>query len=147
METVIDYEKDFYAWSMKNAKLIRDKKFTEIDTEHIAEELEIMGKREKRELITRLTVLLTHLLKWKYQSAKRSKSWENTILTQRMDIEELLEDSPSLRYEIDKKIETAYKKAKLSAENETGIDKKHFSEECPFSFEQILVFDFFSEDF
>ena len=143
MENTSEYEKDFYAWLMDNAKLLREKKFTEIDIEHIAEELESMGKSEKRELINRLTVLLAHLLKWQFQAVKRSRSWKNTILTQRIDINELLEDSPSLRHEIIQKLELAYEKAKLNAEDETGIDKIHFPEKCPFSFEEILERDFF----
>lgn len=145
METTSEYQKDFYAWLMDNAKLLREKKFTEIDAEHIAEELEAMGKSEKRELINRLTVLLAHLLKWQFQAAKRSRSWKNTILTQRIDINELLEDSPSLRHEIMQKLEVAYEKATLNAEDETGIDKSHFPQKCPFSLEEILEKDFFPE--
>ena len=146
METISEYQKDFYAWLMDNAKLLREKKFTEIDAEHIAEELEAMGKSEKRELINRLTVLLAHLLKWQFQAAKRSRSWKNTILTQRIDINELLEDSPSLSYEIMQKLEVAYEKAKLNAEDETGIDKGHFPQKCPFSIEEIFEKSFFPED-
>lgn len=145
METTSEYQKDFYAWLMDNARLLREKRFTEIDAEHIAEELEDMGKSEKRELINRLTVLLAHLLKWQFQTAKRSRSWKNTILTQRIDINELLEDSPSLRYEITQKLEIAYEKAKLNAEDETGIDQCHFPRQCPFSLEEILGKDFFPE--
>jgi hypothetical protein len=145
MEITSEYQKDFYAWLMDNARLLREKKFTEIDAEHIAEELEAMGKSEKRELVNRLTVLLAHLLKWQFQSAKRSRSWKNTILTQRIDVNELLEDSPSLRHEIIQKIEVAYEKAKLSAEDETGIDKSHFPESCPFSLAKILEKEFFPE--
>ncbi|WP_353740341.1 DUF29 family protein [Desulfonema magnum] len=66
-------------------------------------------------------------------------------MTQRIDIEEFIEDSPSLRYEIEKKINKAYEKAKLSAEDETGIDKKHFPKTCPFPFDQILDRNFFPE--
>jgi hypothetical protein len=60
------YKQDFYAWAMKNAALIRQGRFSEIDAEHVAEELESMGKSEKRELISRLSILLTHLLKWQF---------------------------------------------------------------------------------
>lgn len=141
-----EYQTDFYAWLMDNARLLREQKFTEIDAEHIAEELEAMGKSEKRELVNRLAVLLAHLLKWPFQSAKRSRSWENTILTQRIDVNELLEDSPSLRHEIMQKMEVAYEKAKLHAEDETGIEKSHFPENCPFSLEKILEKDFFPEE-
>ena len=146
MEVIADYNKDFYAWLMKNADLLRQHKFNEVDIEHVAEELESMGKSEKRELTNRLTVLLAHLLKWKFQPALRSRSWKNTILTQRIDILELLEDSPSLKYELEQRVVMAYEKAKLSAEDETGIDKNNFPETCPFTFEQLLKKDFLPED-
>ena len=140
MEVIADYNKDFYAWLMKNADLLRQHKFNEVDIEHVAEELESMGKSEKRELTSRLTVLLAHLLKWKFQPALRSISsisWKNTILTQRIDIKELLEDSPSLHYELGERLAIAYEKARLSAEDETGIDKKKFSRILSFYFRAI----------
>nr|VFK54785.1 MAG: protein of unknown function DUF29 [Candidatus Kentron sp. TUN]VFK59200.1 MAG: protein of unknown function DUF29 [Candidatus Kentron sp. TUN] len=143
MQTTAEYNQDFYAWLMTNAELLRAHDFTGLDAENIAEELEAMGKQEKRELINRLAVLLTHLLKWKFQSHRRSKSWRNTIVTQRIDILALIEDSPSLKYEIGGKIDTAYEKARLGAENETGIDKENFPEICPFTLEELLTKDFF----
>jgi hypothetical protein len=93
----------------------------------------------------RLTVLLVHLLKWQFQPARRSKSWRNTLTVQRSDVLDLLEDSPSLRYELEQHIEKAYEKAKLIAEDETGIEKAHFPQRCPYSFEQIVDQEFFPE--
>ncbi|HWP49401.1 MAG TPA: DUF29 domain-containing protein [Candidatus Limnocylindrales bacterium] len=146
MEKIVkDYEKDFYAWLMKNAELIRQGKFSEVDTENVAEELEAMGRSEKQELMNRLTLLLVYLLKWQFQPVRRSKSGKNTIITQRLDIQELLNESPSLRQELEQGIEIAYQKAKLKAEDETGIDLRHFPIKCPFSFEQILDDNFFPE--
>ncbi|MDQ3374983.1 MAG: DUF29 domain-containing protein [Acidobacteriota bacterium] len=136
------YQADYYGWLQENAQLIREKRFSELDVDNIIEELESMGKSEKRELSNRLTVLLMHLLKWQYQSVKRSTSWRNTIAVQRIDIRELLEDSPSLRREVADKIAVAYEKAVLAAEVETGIEKQNFPSACPFSFEQILDEDF-----
>ena len=146
MEVIANYNKDFYAWLMKNASLLRQHKFSEVDIEHIAEELESMGKSEKRELTSRLTVLLAYLLKWKFQPALRSRSWKNTMLTQRIDILEVLEDSPSLKYELEERVVIAYEKAKLSAEDETGIDINNFPETCPFTVEELLKKDFLPED-
>lgn len=140
------YQKDYYGWLQINAQLIREKKFSEIDAENIAEELESMGKSEKRELSNRLTFLLMHLLKWQYQTVKRSTSWRNTIAVQRIDIQELLEDSPSLKNEISDRIVIAYEKAKLAAEIETGIEKQNFPAKCPFSIGQILDETFLSEN-
>lgn len=145
MDSLNEYQKDFYAWLMANARRLREKRWTEIDAEHIAEELEAMGKSEKRELISRLSVLLAHLLKWQFQSAKRSRSWKNTILAQRIDIGELLEDSPSLLHELGHKMDVAYEKAKLIAEDETGIDRALFPEICAFSLTEALEKDFFPD--
>lgn len=141
-----EYDSDFYAWLMKNARLLRDRQFAEVDSEHVAEELESMGRHEKRALISRLTVLLAHLLKWQYQPARRCKSWRNTISTQRMDISELLQDSPSLRYALEERVASAYEKAKLSAEDETGISQESFPSACPFTLTQLLDRAFFPEN-
>src|ERR1700691_5077700 len=92
-----DYDRDFYAWANKQAALLRAGKLSEADFEHIAAEIESMGKTEKRELISRLTVLLLHLLKWRYQPEKRGASWEASIRVQRNRFADHLEDNPSLR--------------------------------------------------
>lgn len=139
------YDQDFFAWAMDTAKLLRAGRFAEVDVAHVAEELESLGKSEKRELVSRLTVLLAHLLKWKYQPVKRTRSWRNTILTQRMDIQELLTDSPSLRSILEQSIAIAYKKAVLYAENETDMDTGTFPAVCPFTYEEILNKDFPTE--
>jgi hypothetical protein len=78
------YELDFYGWALTNAKLLRAGKFSEADMANIAEELERMRGSEKRELMNRLTVLLAHLLKWRFQAKRRSRSWAATIVEQRL---------------------------------------------------------------
>ncbi len=133
----IAYAEDFYGWLNTTAQLLRNRELSSVDFENIAEELESMGKSEKRELASRLTILLLHLLKWQYQPEKRSRSWENTIKIQRIEIEELLEESPSLHYEVERVIDTAYRKARIGAEEETGIDQHHFPTTCPYAFDQL----------
>jgi hypothetical protein len=139
------YEQDFYAWLLKSAELIRQRKFSELDVEHIAEELEGMARSDRRELINRFAILLAHLLKWQYQPEKRSKSWERTIKEQRKRIFLLLEESPSLRSEIEKKLSDAYEIAVLSAANETGLDETTFPESCEYSLEETLDLNFYPE--
>ncbi|CAK0755867.1 conserved hypothetical protein [Gammaproteobacteria bacterium] len=141
-----DYERDFYAWLIQNTQLMRNGQLHQIDIEHIAEELEAMAKSEKRELLNRLAILLMHLLKWQYQTPKRTRSWHNTIMTQRIDIAELLEDSPSLKSQLTEKLQGAYEKAKIKAEDETGIDQQQFPEQCPFTIKQVLSLTFFPGD-
>jgi hypothetical protein len=139
------YEKDFYAWLMRSAELLRQRKFSELDAENIAEELEGMARSDKRQLINRFAVLLAHLLKWQYEPKRRSKSWERTIREQRKRIYILLEDSPSLKYEIEKKLSDAYEIAVLNAANETSVDESGFPESCEYSLEEILDNEFFPD--
>jgi hypothetical protein len=103
MKQIAMYEQDFYAWSVQTATLIRQGSWSEIDALNLAEEIESMGRSEKRELINRLAILMMHLLKWQFQSERRSRSWEGTIDEQRQQVHDLLEDSPSLTYELETK--------------------------------------------
>jgi len=130
------YEKDFYAWANEQAALLRGGKLAEADIEHIAEEIESMGKAEKRELVARLTVLLLHLLKWRHQPNLQGASWRATIDVQRLDIADLLEDNPSLESLLPEVVARAYRKAIKEAERETGLSETTFPAACPWSFEQ-----------
>lgn len=129
------YDKDFYAWTLHNAELIRQRRFSEVDIEHVAEEIESMGRKEKRELINRLAILMGHLLKWKFQSTKRSKSWSLTIKNQRIELNDLLEESPSLKKDLEERFDHAYEKAIVIAAGQMGIDEKDFPHKSPFSLE------------
>ena len=140
METI--YERDFYRWTQENARLLREGRLSEIDLENLIEELESMGRSEKRALVNRLAVLIAHLLKWEYQPERRSKSWRSTVDTQRIDVADLLEDSPSLRHEIEERLSRAYVKARILAEAETGLDRESFPPTCPYELEQIMDKDF-----
>lgn len=139
------YDQDFYAWARRNAELIRQGRIVEVDFEHVAEELENMGGNTRRELISRLSILLAYLLKWQWQPVRRGNSWRLTIANQRDDIEDLLEQSPSLRHDIDEKIDKAYVRARRQAAIETGLDEKTFPLGCPFSMEQALDPDFWPD--
>lgn len=139
------YETDFYAWLLKSAELLRRGQFAELDLEQIAEELEGMARSDKRQLVNRLAVLLAHLLKWQYQPEKRSKSWQRTIREQRKRISLLLEDSPSLKYEIEEKLTDAYEIAVLSAANETGLDEDYFPESCEYYLNDVLDSEFYPD--
>ena len=142
-DTTVSYDKDFYKWDLYNSQLLKEGKLAEIDVENIAEELESMGKRDKRQVINRLIVLLTHLLKWEFQPEKRSGSWKGTIMEQRRRIVQLLEDSPSLYNEIDNKLDYAYREAVKKASLEIGSDPFLFPEQCPYQKEFILSDEFY----
>ena len=76
---IVDYEADFYAWASQQAELLRQQQASGLDWTNLAEEIEAMGRSEKRQLASRLEVLMMHLLKWQYQPNFRSRSWQLTI--------------------------------------------------------------------
>jgi len=139
------YEEDFVAWALETARLLREGRFNEIDIENLAEEVEAMAGRDKRELLSRLTVLIHHLLKWQWQPEKRSGSWKLTIGSQRAEIETLLEQSPSLKRTVSPSVVRAYRTAVRNAADETGLPQGTFPRECPFSVAQVLDEDFLPE--
>jgi hypothetical protein len=139
------YEHDFFAWANEQAALLRARKLGEADIENIAEEIESMGRSEKRELIDRLTGLLLHLLKWQFQPGLRGNSWRLSIEEQRYRLEDRLNDNPSLTSQLDKAMRDSYRLALLEAERETGLARNTFPPLCPYSFEQATSPDFWPE--
>jgi Domain of unknown function DUF29 len=139
------YENDFYAWSIEQAALLRAGKLDQVDVKHIAEEIESMGKSEKRELLHRLAVLLCHLLKWAYQPDFRSRSWEITIEGQRFELSLHLKDNPSLKSKLPEVLLDAFRLGKIEAMKETGLSKLVFPTECPWTFEEIMNDAFWPE--
>jgi Domain of unknown function DUF29 len=138
----VDYEEDFYAWTVEQSRLLRAGELSEIDVANIAEEIEGIGRSDRRELRSRLVVLVTHLLKWRYQPGARSKSWSATIDEQRLQIEEVLAESPSLRPKAATMFSDAYAIARARAIAETGLAEEAFPELCPFTLDEVLSRDF-----
>jgi hypothetical protein len=139
------YDQDFYAWANEQARLLRAGDMTHADIEHIAEEIESMGKAEKRELVGRLNVLLMHLLKWRFQPTGRSTSWRLSIEEQRRKLVRHLADNPSLKSRLPDATTDAYGDAILAAARETGLDRALFPTACPWAFEQIINPDFWPD--
>jgi len=138
MATELTYSTDFYKWAIEQATLLRSGRLEDADIEHIAEEIESMGRSEKRELINRLKVLLAHMLKWEYQPTRRSRSWQLTIKEQRLMIQDILEDNPSLTALQDMMMEKAYRLARTQAARETGLDESVFPEQCSYDLGEAL---------
>lgn len=136
------YRDDFCAWIEAQAALLRQGRLQDIDTDLLAEELEAMGRRERNELVSRLIVLIAHLLKWRYQSTKRSASWRGSIVEQRVQIAREIRLSPSLTPFLPEAIQEAYPDALRIATRETDIDASAFPPSCPFS-----ETDLFDEDY
>ena len=132
------HEKDFHAWTIEQANLLKTGKLSEIDLDNLIEEIESMGASERNQLQNRLKVLIGHLLKWQFQPAYRSRSWNATIEEQRLSVIGLLEDNPSLTRILEERIAKAYPQGVLLAVKETSIDKKTFPASCPYSTEELL---------
>jgi hypothetical protein len=130
------YETDVVAWAHEQAKLLRSGQLSALDIEHIAEEIEDVGKSEQRELANRMAVLLAHLLKWQHQPAMRSRSWETTMKYQRAAIVKRLKRTPSLKPMLTDPewVEDMWGDAVEQAAKETGLDT--FQESCPWNIEQ-----------
>ncbi|WP_028323319.1 DUF29 domain-containing protein [Desulfatirhabdium butyrativorans] len=132
------YDQDFYQWTIEQATLLRAGALSQLDIENLIEEVESMGKSQKKELFSRIAVLLMHLLKWDYQAEQRSGSWKSTILTQRRELKFLLLDNPSLNRIIPDAVISVYSDSRLSAAAETGLPESAFPETCPYTIEQIM---------
>jgi hypothetical protein len=139
------YDRDFYAWANEQAALLRTGRLTDADIGNIAEEIDSIGRGEKRELINRLAALLLHLLKWQFQPAFRGNSWRLTIEERRNRVDDHLGDNPSLKSQLDQAMRTAYRSAANEASIETGFARSAFPAECPYSYEQIMNPDFWPE--
>ena len=139
------YEQDFFEWTVRNAELLRAGQLDEADLEHIAEEIEDMGKSERHALRSRLRVLLSHLLKWKYQAGRRSRSWKATIRVQRDELAHLLRQMPSLRRYLRDQLPEVYPIAVEGAIAEADLPEEVFPTACPFSLDEILTADFFPD--
>lgn len=137
------YNKDFYAWTQQQAALIVAGDWQNIDGLNIAEEIESLGKQQRREMRNRLSILLAHLLKWEYQSQKRSRSWLATIRVQRRDLLRLIKESPSLKSYLDEAIAEAYLDAKDLAVGETNLPSTTFPTHCPYKWNEIADEQFY----
>lgn len=138
MSTADLYQRDVHAWTKQTAELLRQGRFQELDIEHLVEELEAMGRRDRQELVSRLKILLAHLLKWQHQPEHRSSSWRGSILEQRLRIRDLLQDCPSLKPFFEDGATLAYADAANLASKETGLGIEQFPVAQPFPLAVLL---------
>ncbi|CAK0753357.1 conserved hypothetical protein [Gammaproteobacteria bacterium] len=132
------HDTDFYTWTQEQVALLRAGRVFELDVDNLIEEIEDMGRSERRELVSRLSVLLAHLLKWRYQSDHQSNSWRFTIETQRKNVNKLLRQNPGLKPIMEESVVDAYDDARLLAVKETHLGPSTFPENCPWSLGQIM---------
>lgn len=136
------YESDYHDWLSRQAQALRSQQPDLLDWQNLAEEIEAMAAREKRELASHLKSLLLHLLKWKLQPGRRSASWRNCIENARDQVSDLIEASPSLKTKIDEAMLKAYKRGRREAANEMEYDRQQsktvLPQDCPWSFDQVI---------
>ena len=135
------FHEDETAWLERSARLIKKRRYRELDYAHLQEYLLDMAERDKREVRSRVLQLLIHLLKWEYQPRRRTRSWKNTILNQREELGELLQKK-SLRSHAEERLEEVYRKAVKRALRETELPADTIPEKCPFSLSFLLGEDF-----
>lgn len=136
------YDTDFIRWIDQAAELLKHGRFSELDIEHLVEEVEDLGRSQRQSLKRNLRVLLMHLLKWHYQAHKRSGSWKGSIREHRQRIQDAITDSPSLKNYYIEVFEESYATARAIATDETGLALNTFPTKCPYSTEQVLGQDF-----
>ncbi|WP_413172759.1 DUF29 domain-containing protein [Anabaena azotica] len=139
------YDQDFYAWVEQTAELLKSGNWETLDLENLIEEVVDLGKSQQRALQSALRLVLSHLLKWKYQPEKCSNSWQITITRERLNLDELLTESPSLQRFLNDAdwINTTYQRARREAIVETGLAEDNFPIVCPFAVDEILDLDFY----
>ncbi|APB32732.1 hypothetical protein GlitD10_0421 [Gloeomargarita lithophora Alchichica-D10] len=139
------YEQDFCLWLEETVASLKSGHLEKLDVENLIEEIETIGRSEKQALRSNLEVILMHLLKYKYQSEKRSNSWRYTLLEHRRRLEDSFQFSPSLRRYFLETFAYCYQGARKLASVETGMSITLFPLECPFTAEQVLDEDFLPE--
>ena len=138
------YDTDVAAWAERQAGALRRRAANEIDWDNVAEEIEGVAASQKREVRSRLRVICEHLLKWRHmrQGRHRGQSWRNTLAEQRRELQELFEDSPSMRGFADHALASAYTSARQDVERKSGKSLGLPDDICPWSPDQILSLDF-----
>jgi hypothetical protein len=139
------YDSDFAIWIETTVELLKEQQFEQIDLGNLIEEIESMGKSERSAIRNNLIVVLLHLLKWRYQSEKRTNSWKSSIFEHRLRLEDDFTDSPSLRRYYLEVFAKSYQNARKLAAIETGLDLRAFPVESPFTPEQALDPEFLPE--
>jgi Domain of unknown function DUF29 len=132
------YDRDFYTWSLEQARLVREGRWAAVDRRNVAEEIESLGREQFNKLESALRVLLLHMLKWDHQPGLRSRSWALSIKAQRADLDDIIADNPGLKPRIGEAISRAYRKACIEAARETGLDEAQFPAVCPYDWNDIL---------
>ena len=132
------YERDFHAWTRDQAEKLRTRAHNDVDWENVAEEIDSLGRSDRREISHRLGVLLLHLLKWQFQPRKRKLGWLSTVREQRHRIAQLIRESPSLKAYPARQMRREYEFARQNPIDETGLSESEFPVSCPYTIGDVL---------
>lgn len=135
------YEGDYYLWIQDTVGKLKNQNYDQVDWTSLLDEIEALGRRERRILETSLVAILLHRLRWQYQPDQRLKSWKVIVLERRRQLRELLKDSPSLKPYLEEVFEECYRDAVEQASAITGISVKAFPSECAYSIAEVLESD------
>ena len=135
------YENDYYSWALDQARLIREGRVGEADLVNIAEELVDLGRSEYKELRSALARIIQHLLKWDFQTDRRSPSWKNSIQVHRVHARQTLQENPGLRHKLEEIVAGAYELGVAFAVEDTGLAHRAFPSSCPYTFDAIMTRD------
>ncbi|MEJ0077819.1 MAG: DUF29 domain-containing protein [Alphaproteobacteria bacterium] len=136
------YDRDFYAWSLEQARLLREGRWNAVDRENVAEEIESLGAEQFSKLESAVRVLMLHMLKWDHQPRKRSRSWALSIKAQRVELDDVLSDNSGLKPRIAEAIGRAHRRARIEAAKEPGMEEAVFPDQCPYSWDDIVSREF-----
>jgi hypothetical protein len=132
------YDRDFYTWSLEQARLLREGRWAAVDRANVAEEIESLGREQFNKLVSALRVLMLHMLKWDHQPALPSRSWVLSIKAQRAQLNDVIADNPGLKPRIGEAISRGYHKASIEAARETGLEEDQFPTACPYDWDAIM---------
>jgi hypothetical protein len=139
------YSTDFSTWISQTAQLLRERRWHDIDVANLIDEVEDLGKSERRAIGSQLTRLLLHLLKWQYQPQRRSDSWLDSITDARTQIDLAIKDSPSLKGYPAEQLEESYRRARRQAAIQTKLEISVFPQTCQYSLDLVVADDWLPE--
>ncbi|TAF08178.1 MAG: DUF29 domain-containing protein [Nostocales cyanobacterium] len=139
------YDVDYLKWIETTVEKLKTQNYSTVDWENLIEEIEDMGRSERRSLESNLIVILLHLLKWQFQPEKRTGSWERSIIEHRRRVNKAIKESPSLLSYLESIFAESYPEAVKQAKAETGLPRETFLQECPYSLADVMDDDFLPE--
>jgi Domain of unknown function DUF29 len=135
------YQDDFYVWTRRQADLLRAGRFSDLDLEHLIEEVEDLGESLWRSARSRIRTIIEYLLKLEHSRSQEPRAgWRSTVLTQRDDLRDDL--TPTLRHRVDEALPDLFEQARRRAEVSLRDHGEHAAADalpatCPYTLDRI----------